>query len=146
MNNHSQFTFQDPPNKPCPSHINQSHTDSDRESLAHATRVLSVAATALSEISSLYQSNDNARTALIQAATLVISANTSGNKLVICGMGKSGLVGNKIVRTMKSFGNASSFLHPSEALRGDLGDIKPESLMSSPPPPMDTSFTDSSYP
>ncbi|MEA1914937.1 MAG: KpsF/GutQ family sugar-phosphate isomerase [Campylobacterota bacterium] len=44
-------------------------------------------------------------------------------KLVICGVGKSGLVGMKIAATMASTGTSSFFLHPTEAMHGDLGMI-----------------------
>ncbi|WP_292657727.1 SIS domain-containing protein [Nitratifractor sp.] len=47
-------------------------------------------------------------------------------KLIITGIGKSGLVGAKIAATLASTGTASFFLHPSEALHGDLGMISPE--------------------
>ncbi|KQN21245.1 D-arabinose 5-phosphate [Sphingomonas sp. Leaf33] len=42
-------------------------------------------------------------------------------RLVVCGMGKSGLVGRKIAATMRSTGTPSLFLHPGEASHGDLG-------------------------
>lgn len=42
-------------------------------------------------------------------------------KIVISGMGKSGLVGRKIAATLSSTGTTAVFLHPSEALHGDLG-------------------------
>jgi arabinose-5-phosphate isomerase len=44
-------------------------------------------------------------------------------KLIICGVGKSGLVGTKIAATMASTGTSSFFLHPTEAMHGDLGMI-----------------------
>jgi arabinose-5-phosphate isomerase len=47
-------------------------------------------------------------------------------KLIVTGIGKSGLVGAKIAATLASTGTASFFLHPSEALHGDLGMIGPE--------------------
>jgi len=46
--------------------------------------------------------------------------NCSG-RLVVCGMGKSGLIGKKIAATLASVGRPSFFLHPSEAIHGDLG-------------------------
>lgn len=42
-------------------------------------------------------------------------------KVVVCGLGKSGHVGRKIAATFASTGTPSFFLHPSEALHGDLG-------------------------
>lgn len=44
-------------------------------------------------------------------------------KLVVTGMGKSGLVGKKIAATLASTGTPSFFLHPGEAYHGDLGMI-----------------------
>ena len=47
-------------------------------------------------------------------------------KLVIIGVGKSGLVGAKIAATMASTGTPSFFIHPTEAMHGDLGMIGKE--------------------
>jgi len=55
--------------------------------------------------------------------------NTQG-KLIITGVGKSGLVGAKMAATFASTGTSSFFLHPTEALHGDLGMIsKGDTLM-----------------
>ena len=51
-----------------------------------------------------------------------IAYNTKG-KLIITGVGKSGLIGSKIAATLASTGTPSFFLHPTEALHGDLGMI-----------------------
>jgi len=48
--------------------------------------------------------------------------NTKG-KLIITGVGKSGLIGAKMAATFASTGTSSFFLHPTEALHGDLGMI-----------------------
>ncbi len=45
----------------------------------------------------------------------------SNGRLIISGIGKSGLVGQKIVATLNSTGTRSLFLHPVEAMHGDLG-------------------------
>lgn len=45
----------------------------------------------------------------------------SGGKLIVTGLGKSGLVGRKIAATLSSTGTPSYFIHPSEAFHGDLG-------------------------
>jgi arabinose-5-phosphate isomerase len=42
-------------------------------------------------------------------------------KVVVCGMGKSGHIGNKIAATLASTGTSSFFMHPGEANHGDLG-------------------------
>ncbi len=54
-----------------------------------------------------------------------IIANTKG-KLIVTGVGKSGLIGSKIAATLASTGTPSFFLHPTEALHGDLGMITKE--------------------
>jgi len=47
----------------------------------------------------------------------------SKGKLIISGMGKSGIIGKKIAATLASTGTPSFFLHPGEAYHGDLGMI-----------------------
>ncbi|QXE91528.1 KpsF/GutQ family sugar-phosphate isomerase [Geomonas subterranea] len=48
--------------------------------------------------------------------------NTTG-RVVVTGMGKSGLIGQKIASTMASTGTPAFFLHPAEGIHGDLGMI-----------------------
>lgn len=55
-----------------------------------------------------------------EAVKLISSCN---GKLIITGVGKSGLVGSKIAATLASTGTSSFFLHPTEAMHGDLGMI-----------------------
>lgn len=73
----------------------------------------------------------------IEAQTLLESSQTIGNafeeaveiilackgKLIVTGVGKSGLIGAKMAATFASTGTPSFFLHPTEALHGDLGMI-----------------------
>ena len=47
-------------------------------------------------------------------------------RLVVVGMGKSGIIGKKIVATLASTGTPSFFVHPGEAFHGDLGMIHPD--------------------
>lgn len=47
-----------------------------------------------------------------------------GGKIVVCGLGKSGHVGKKIAATLASTGSPAIFLHPVEAMHGDLGMIQ----------------------
>jgi len=53
-----------------------------------------------------------------------IISNHSG-KVVLCGMGKSGLIAQKIAATLCSIGNKAVFLHAAEAVHGDLGIYAP---------------------
>lgn len=50
-------------------------------------------------------------------------------RVVLCGMGKSGIVAQKISATLASTGCPSFFLHPAEALHGDLGMVTSEDTM-----------------
>lgn len=50
-------------------------------------------------------------------------------KVIITGMGKSGLVGRKIAATLASTGTPSFFLHPGEAFHGDLGMISQQDVV-----------------
>jgi arabinose-5-phosphate isomerase len=54
---------------------------------------------------------------------------TSRGRLIVSGMGKSGLVGRKISATLSSTGTPSFFLHPAEALHGDLGMVTHEDVV-----------------
>ena len=49
--------------------------------------------------------------------------------VVITGVGKAGLVGQKLVATLCSTGNRAHFLHPSEAIHGDLGKVGSDDLV-----------------
>lgn len=46
---------------------------------------------------------------------------SSQGKVIVCGMGKSGIIGRKIAATFASTGTPSFFMHPGEAYHGDLG-------------------------
>ena len=48
----------------------------------------------------------------------------TSNHVIVCGMGKSGLFGRKISATFASTGTPSIFLHPAEAIHGDLGKVR----------------------
>jgi len=48
--------------------------------------------------------------------------------VVICGMGKSGLIGKKIMATFASTGTPCFFMHPGEAFHGDLGMVSPKDV------------------
>lgn len=70
------------------------------------------------EIESIQEARDRLGDEFICAVDLIL---TGSGRLVVCGMGKSGLVGKKISATLSSTGTPSFFLHPAEALHGDLG-------------------------
>ncbi len=53
----------------------------------------------------------------------------SSGRVVVTGMGKSGLVGKKIAATLASTGTPAFFLHPAEAIHGDLGMVTAEDVV-----------------
>lgn len=53
----------------------------------------------------------------------------SKGKLIVAGVGKSGLIGRKIAATLASTGTPSFFLHPGEAFHGDLGMVEHDDLV-----------------
>jgi arabinose-5-phosphate isomerase len=53
----------------------------------------------------------------------------SKGRVVLTGMGKSGLIARKIVATLNSTGTAAIYLHPTDALHGDLGMVRGEDVV-----------------
>src|SRR3974390_525865 len=81
-------------------------------SLEVARRVLKIEAKALKDLEARLDA------VFEQAVELLFACK---GLVVVTGMGKSGLVGRKISATLSSTGTPSFFLHPAEALHGDLG-------------------------
>ncbi len=60
-----------------------------------------------------------------RAVELIFAAT---GRLIVSGIGKSGIVGRKIVATLNSTGTRAFFLHPVEAMHGDLGMVCPDDV------------------
>ncbi len=60
--------------------------------------------------------------AFLQSVSLLAKSN---QKVIVCGVGKSGYVAQKIVATLNSVGVQAVFLHPTEGVHGDLGIYQP---------------------
>ena len=60
---------------------------------------------------------------VVQLVSLFELLAGTGGSLVVCGVGKSGHIGTKIASTFSSLGLPSFFLHPTEAMHGDLGRV-----------------------
>jgi arabinose-5-phosphate isomerase len=82
--------------------------------IAEAKRVIRIEAEALLALA------DSIDGEFEKAVKLILA---SKGRVIVTGMGKSGLVGQKIASTMASTGTPAFFLHPAEALHGDLGMI-----------------------
>jgi arabinose-5-phosphate isomerase len=81
-------------------------------SLDTARRVLRIEAEALAELLGRLDARFE------QAVDLLLACK---GRVVVIGMGKSGLIGRKIAATFSSTGTPAAFLHPAEAIHGDLG-------------------------
>ncbi|CRL23151.1 Sugar isomerase (SIS) [Penicillium camemberti] len=97
----------------------------DVSSVVTAIHVISTERAALAHLEHIYQTDARAQHDLARAVDQIARSVREGGKLVVCGVGKSGKVGRKIEATMNSLGVYSAFLHPTEALHGDLGLVRP---------------------
>lgn len=79
-----------------------------------ARRVLEIEAAAIRSLADGLDSGFDAAVALLHGTT---------GRVVVTGIGKSGIVGQKIAATLASTGTPAFFLHPAEAIHGDLGMI-----------------------
>ncbi|GAA0242818.1 KpsF/GutQ family sugar-phosphate isomerase [Marinomonas primoryensis] len=85
-----------------------------------ARRTLSTQAQALANLA------NNVTEEFAKAVRMILE---SKGRTIICGMGKSGLIGKKIAATLASTGTPSFFLHPGEAFHGDLGMIQAQDTL-----------------
>ena len=90
------------------------------EQLRYAREIIQMEARALDAVA-VRLSNS-----FCQAVDLV--SHCPGN-VIVSGMGKAGLVGQKIAATLASTGSRSHFLHPAEAIHGDLGRIHRDDVL-----------------
>lgn len=60
-----------------------------------------------------------------RAVELVVRCGEGNGRVVVTGMGKSGIIAQKIAATLSSTGSPALFLHPAEAVHGDLGVLMP---------------------
>jgi len=89
-------------------------TDETRTLIERGRRVLAIEARAVADLEQRLGPEFAAACALLLACE---------GRVVVTGMGKSGHVGNKIAATLASTGTPSFFLHPGEAMHGDIGMI-----------------------
>jgi len=64
--------------------------------------------------------------AFVRACEMIY--NCSGS-VIVSGIGKAGLIGQKISATLASTGSPSHFLHPAEAVHGDLGRLRKDDIV-----------------
>ncbi|KAL8913048.1 MAG: hypothetical protein Q9172_007372 [Xanthocarpia lactea] len=93
----------------------------DDDIIELATHVIAIERDALTNLHNLYRSNLAAQRNFKQAVHVIGRTSRQGGRVIVSGMGKSGKIGQKFVATLNSFGIRSAFLHPTEAMHGDLG-------------------------
>lgn len=82
------------------------------------------------EASALMRAKDFINQELLESLVRVFEElKISQGSLIFCGVGKSGLIAQKIAATFTSLGLSSWYLHPTEALHGDMGRVKPNDAM-----------------
>ena len=91
---------------------------------AQFVRVEAGALTRLAE-----QLEGDLQAALDQTLTLMAARTAEGHRIAVTGVGKSGIIARKIASTLSSTGSAAYFLHPVDALHGDLGMLSPGDLV-----------------
>ncbi|KAF2209377.1 hypothetical protein CERZMDRAFT_47617 [Cercospora zeae-maydis SCOH1-5] len=92
--------------------------------LERAVNVLRVEAEALTRVAALYSTDKVAQHGLSAAQQAIVHSQSSQGKLLVCGVGKSAFIAQKLVATCKSLGIRASFLHACEAVHGDIGDVR----------------------
>lgn len=102
---------------------------SNAAALRTALHVIATERDGLTHLGEMYQKSSVAQEGFMNAVNVISKTIHRGSKLVVSGVGKSGKIGEKVVATMNSFGVRSVFLHPTEALHGDLGIIGPVSTL-----------------
>lgn len=93
------------------------------DELAFAERILAAEAAAVGALAGLIRA-DGGR-AFTEAVSLIVRCADAGGNVLVSGLGKSGLIGQKISATLASLGIPSHFVHPAEAAHGDLGRFRP---------------------
>ena len=78
------------------------------------------------EIAALKKLNTSFNKSFSKAIDLISKCQ---GKIILAGIGKSGLISRKISATLSSVGTSSFYLHPSEAAHGDLGQITKKDII-----------------
>ena len=88
--------------------------------ISEAKRSASIQINELKKIKKIFNKS------FIKAVDLILNCK---GKIIFAGIGKSGLIARKISATLASTGTPSFFLHPAEAIHGDLGMLKKEDVV-----------------
>ncbi|MFA5238569.1 MAG: KpsF/GutQ family sugar-phosphate isomerase [Phycisphaerae bacterium] len=100
--------------------VNPLHKNSTDRLISHARQVCEAEAEAVVAMSRRINST---------FSEVVKKILTCNGRVIVCGIGKSGIIGRKISCTFASTGTPSFFMHPAEAFHGDLGMIKKDDIL-----------------
>ena len=118
----TQLSFAGLPPTP-PDFLDNIGKDDEHESIQVALHVLSAERDGLSSLHEHYRNDRAAQRSFNQATNAIKKCSSRGGRTVVSGVGKSGKIAQKFVATLNSFAVRSAFIHPTEALHGDLGMI-----------------------
>lgn len=94
------------------------------------TNIQQIAQTVIQvELETLQELKDSINLTFERTVHLIYNASLASGRLVVTGIGKSALIGQKIVATLNSTGTPSIFMHAADAIHGDLGMIRPEDVV-----------------
>jgi len=94
--------------------------DEDEAALDIARQVLDTEARAILGLIAQLNGDFSKAVSLLHACT---------GRVIVSGMGKSGIISHKIAATLSSTGTSAFFLHPAEAIHGDLGAVRAEDVV-----------------
>ena len=98
-----------------------------REQIVAGINILDEIARVLDiEIEALRSVRLNISSAFVRAVELIAACR---GQVLVSGIGKSGIIGTKIAATLRSTGTAATFLHPGDALHGDVGTVREEDVL-----------------
>lgn len=116
-----------------PDFLNSSDEDADNDSMHIALHVLRTESDALKHLHELYSTDRTVQQRFSQAINTICKSSAREGRIIVSGVGKSGKIGEKFVATLNSLAIRSTFLHPMEAMYGDLGMIGSVSALRSNP-------------
>ncbi|MBS1960023.1 MAG: KpsF/GutQ family sugar-phosphate isomerase [Bdellovibrionales bacterium] len=92
-------------------------------------RVLKVESNALQESLARLEANEAKSRTVENALNLILDRTRNGGKVLVCGVGKSGKIAAKFAATLSSTGTPAIYLHPTEAMHGDLGVLSKQDVV-----------------
>ncbi len=91
-------------------------------------RVLHIESEAITQALERFESNPEQKQRVESCLHLLLECFRKNGKVLVIGLGKSGKIAAKIAATLSSTGTPAVYVHPTEALHGDLGVIGPQDL------------------